>query len=360
MNDTISIDGHHQFGYNSDSERFYKDYWKSGKTISEATLQRNQQFMQTFFDGNLSGLSILELGVGGEGGLIFSLKDENHVAGIDISLSAQRNCLQLGLDIELLNLDEADIPYDSKEFDLVFAFEVFEHFANPQHVIEEIRRVLKPTGELLVSLPNPYIHHWPRLFYPELFSNSAFDDFLRINNLVPVQKEGVGKHLYHERFQTSFEGAWNMVWRARNISDDDIESLFEQGMHFWKQKDCNGIRTKPIEAIDFFRRAAQNHNHYESQLALTCSLLYRYINGERSEFEDNLQILVKKVEQEGNAALQNLALFYFALTWIEMQRLHVEIIPIEHFNKVMSHLDKSSNAAPYIDAIHEELNSSKG
>lgn len=313
--------------------------------------------MQLFFGGFLKGKNILEIGVGGEGGLILQLKTQNHVIGLDLSISAQRNCKELGLDIQLLNLDKTDIPLDDQSLDLILAFEVFEHFANPQHAIEEIKRVLKPTGELLVSLPNPHIHHWPRLFYPELFYPAAFEDFLRINHFVPVQKEGSGVHRYHRHFQTTFEGAWHMLWKAQKIRDTDAATLFDQGKYFWNQKDMHGIRIKPIEAIDYFRKASHIPDHFEAQLALTCALLYRYVNGEVEEFETNWNLLVEKVEHSEQDSQRSMALYYFALTWIEMRRLQIELIPYEQFEVAMRRLCADQKNAAFVESVHAEFDS---
>lgn len=49
---------------------------------------------------------------------------------------------------------EDGIPFESHTFDLVCMFEVLEHLYNPDLLLEEVHRVLKESGYLLLSTPN--------------------------------------------------------------------------------------------------------------------------------------------------------------------------------------------------------------
>jgi SAM-dependent methyltransferase len=54
------------------------------------------------------------------------------------------------------DLCEDRLPYDDNSFDLVVCKDVFEHLLNPVHSLDEIRRVLKPGGHLLLHVPNHF------------------------------------------------------------------------------------------------------------------------------------------------------------------------------------------------------------
>jgi ubiquinone/menaquinone biosynthesis C-methylase UbiE len=54
----------------------------------------------------------------------------------------------------LLVSDIENIPFPSNYFDKVLCSEVFEHILRPKKAIEEIFRVLKPGGILVISTPN--------------------------------------------------------------------------------------------------------------------------------------------------------------------------------------------------------------
>jgi SAM-dependent methyltransferase len=54
--------------------------------------------------------------------------------------------------------DVTDLPLESDSFDAAVCFEVLEHLADPSAALDEIRRVLKPDGFMMVSSPNRSVH----------------------------------------------------------------------------------------------------------------------------------------------------------------------------------------------------------
>lgn len=58
--------------------------------------------------------------------------------------------------------DAGVIPYPDASFDLVFADNVMEHLAQPQEVLKEVYRVLKPGGWFLFKTPNA-THYMPMI-----------------------------------------------------------------------------------------------------------------------------------------------------------------------------------------------------
>ena len=73
--------------------------------------------------------------------------------GFDISQAAVQAAGTLGLNVGLLTPDGRTTLADDC-CDLAICFEVFEHLLEPELAIQEIRRVLKPGGVLLASVPN--------------------------------------------------------------------------------------------------------------------------------------------------------------------------------------------------------------
>lgn len=51
------------------------------------------------------------------------------------------------------------LPFADETFDAVVSFEVLEHVFNIDEVLTEIRRVLKPNGQLLISIPFAWDEH---------------------------------------------------------------------------------------------------------------------------------------------------------------------------------------------------------
>jgi SAM-dependent methyltransferase len=52
------------------------------------------------------------------------------------------------------DIAQTPLPFSSDSFDLITLFDVFEHLPAPRNVLEEIHRLLRPGGLLLVTLPN--------------------------------------------------------------------------------------------------------------------------------------------------------------------------------------------------------------
>jgi SAM-dependent methyltransferase len=48
------------------------------------------------------------------------------------------------------------LPFEDEFYDYVFAVEVLEHTTNPYNIFKEVKRILKPGGYFVLSVPNPY------------------------------------------------------------------------------------------------------------------------------------------------------------------------------------------------------------
>jgi SAM-dependent methyltransferase len=80
--------------------------------------------------------------------------DAAEVYGLDqtdefISLSKQKGIKTFKLDI-----DKNPYPFPNDYFDAVFAGEVLEHLNDPDHFFEEIHRILRKRGTLVLTTPN--------------------------------------------------------------------------------------------------------------------------------------------------------------------------------------------------------------
>jgi SAM-dependent methyltransferase len=67
----------------------------------------------------------------------------------------KERCAAAGVTLVSCNLDDARLPLDDDFFDLVIFTEVLEHvFAPPTEVLMDVRRILRPSGTLILGVPN--------------------------------------------------------------------------------------------------------------------------------------------------------------------------------------------------------------
>lgn len=292
----------------SDAETFYKDYWLTateGSAISEQVVQRTDFIIKKLLGDVAVGSNFLEIGVGGEGGIIATLRDSASVYGVDISDSAITACRSIGIPVSKINCNNQPLPFANSFFDVVIALEVFEHFANPQFALEEIRRVLKPKGVLVLSFPAAYTYHWPRLFYPELFTENNFRDFLLSNRFMPsLHKDPFFKNSYasHPVLSES-DKSFSLYWQAIKIDDSDLQALYVLGKELFERKDRHGIRTRPIEALELLKQCMEiGEVTLELESDYLSALLYRVVNGDIKEFSARIFSILERLQTEDNKA----------------------------------------------------------
>lgn len=346
----IRTRGHSEHAFNSDAGKFYAAYWEDAPEISETTRVRNTTILDHFFSVHPKGKAILEIGVGGEGGFLYFLREDNSIQGLDVSVSAKRNCERLGIPVELHNLDTDPLPFPDEHFDIVFAFEVFEHLANPQFALEEVYRVLKQKGRFLLSIPNPLIHHWPRLFYPTLFEEKAFREFLMVNGFRERGRMYWGLNRYHEQFSAPAEKAFLWCWEWEKA--DDPEAYFQNGLYFWGQQNEAGIRSRPIEAADLFRKSLEKENGVSSKARffLTLALAYRCIYGTVEEFMVHVQYFWE--EAGGEDQFKKIrSIFALTLLNLEMDRLGLPFLAREIAVDLFQRLRQLPGSEPYLHAL---------
>lgn len=73
--------------------------------------------------------------------------------GVDISPGVVRFAPKKGIKAAVCNLEES-LPFADAEFDLITACEVIEHIYDTDFFIEELKRILKNGGILIITTPN--------------------------------------------------------------------------------------------------------------------------------------------------------------------------------------------------------------
>ncbi len=76
------------------------------------------------------------------------------VNGLDFSSVAVKKAKEKGINAIECDVDKEGIPFGDNYFDVVWAGDVVEHVFDPIFLLSEMARVVKPTGKVLLTVPN--------------------------------------------------------------------------------------------------------------------------------------------------------------------------------------------------------------
>lgn len=104
---------------------------------------------------NIKNGNILDIGCH-DGTFLSLVKNRNNnFYGIEASDWGARQARKKGIDVRQYFFDDqTKMPYEGEFFDVVVAGDIIEHIFNTDFFLDEISRVLKPDGKLLISTPN--------------------------------------------------------------------------------------------------------------------------------------------------------------------------------------------------------------
>jgi SAM-dependent methyltransferase len=128
------------------------------------------------------GRRVLDLGCR-DGALTRAYASGNDVVGVDADREALAEAEGLGIETRWADLDEP-LPFEDGSFEVVVAGELLEHLRDPRALVDEVRRVLRPGGTFVGSVPNAYrLKNRVRF----LFGRDPDDDPTHLHMFSPAQ-----------------------------------------------------------------------------------------------------------------------------------------------------------------------------
>jgi SAM-dependent methyltransferase len=128
------------------------------------------------------GLRILDVATGAGFGLGLLEQAGACPVGVDYAADALRDIRQRQPAARVVRADATRLPFQGASFDLVVSFETIEHVVDAGVLVESIRRVLRPGGQLVLSTPNrafgPPERHTGNPFHVREFSAGELHDLL--------------------------------------------------------------------------------------------------------------------------------------------------------------------------------------
>lgn len=133
---------------------YYDRYWSNEGWITRPPLE-----LIELLGGYIGrGDECLDVGCGdgGTAGVWLTNRVARYI-GVDISETALETARKRGLEVHSI-ADASELPFEDRSFDVAVCIEVLEHLFEPQRALAEIRRILRPGGRLIVTVPN--VAHW--------------------------------------------------------------------------------------------------------------------------------------------------------------------------------------------------------
>lgn len=109
--------------------------------------------VRAIFDNYPPGRKILDVGCA-DGEILRPYVQTHQFHGVDICQDLISRAVQNGVKARVHDIATAPLPYGDEEFDVVFSGETIEHQVDTDWFLSELNRVLKPNGELVLTLPN--------------------------------------------------------------------------------------------------------------------------------------------------------------------------------------------------------------
>lgn len=138
-------------------------------------------------------IKLLDLGCS-SGAFLNSARALNFdVEGVEPAKLAAETAIQNGLKVHIGTLNELKLPYNS--YDVITMFEVIEHLQNPQQVLFDAKKLLKPGGLIIIGTANT--DSWTNKFmknrweYYDLQKHGGHISFFNTNS-IKLLTENIG------------------------------------------------------------------------------------------------------------------------------------------------------------------------
>lgn len=154
--------------------------------------------------GDIKDKNILDVGFG-SGGIAIAFNQAGAISyGVDINpelkVIAEKNVLKNNAKADLKIYDGVNLPFSDNFFDYIVSFSVLEHVENPEKLLNDMLRVLKPNGRILLTLPNKY---YPKethtlAYFVSYMPKGMASAYLRILKRSPLEHDNLHFYSYFD------------------------------------------------------------------------------------------------------------------------------------------------------------------
>ncbi|MBZ0320143.1 MAG: class I SAM-dependent methyltransferase [Anaerolineae bacterium] len=185
---------------------FWHDIYERPQTFTGySVLKQHHTVMQVVQQTQTPGNAILDVGCGA-GITVLELAERGYQAsGIDFAPNmierAKQDAEAKGVVCDFQVASAENLPYPTQHFDMVIALGLVGNLHDDTACLGEIRRVLKPSGMVLLTMPNVL----------------ALDRWISVPRSLPI--------IFGHRFRSQFRRIGNLERRLRGIAPKDAADL---------------------------------------------------------------------------------------------------------------------------------------
>lgn len=121
--------------------------WSKQRTLALLDIQPDHQVLDAGCGTGVDALEMAKL-----------VGDTGHITGVDLSermiAAANERSAGTGLPVTFQQANLYELPFDEGHFDRCRSDKTFQHLATPRQVLQELIRVVKPGGRLVIADPD--------------------------------------------------------------------------------------------------------------------------------------------------------------------------------------------------------------
>lgn len=226
---------------------YFRDEYAEDKYPQKLCDHLIEKIISPFFLDKIIGKSLLDVGSGKGNHLVGFARRKFVVKGLDI----KPECINIldKFDIKKCDIEKEVFPFEDESFDIVFSKSVLEHVLNADNFFEQIFRVLKQKGLVILITPDWKSHHevfWDDYTHVKPWTRKSLQNIMRIKDFEQVSCS----------FFRQLPVLWKYPWLKIfcNIVSlfphslkwkDDKEEEFRTFIRFSKEKELLAVGRKP-------------------------------------------------------------------------------------------------------------------
>lgn len=322
--------------------------------ISEVSNDIRYDIVNLINERNDKDLKILEIGCA-SGATLLAIKHRypnSKLYGVELN----ENCAKLAgnfAEVYSLDIENNKLNYEEEYFDYIIFSDVLEGFYNPQKVLENMKKYLKPKGHILVSVSNIMHHSVIR----QLINGSwTYEEngIIRNNNIRFFTKREIIKLLNN----LGFKDIKLSALQGYTISEDDdfIKQISQAALHkneeeFYTYKYLLKVKNSKIISEEIIRKFKYLIRRIEFDIDIeeTEEELIEFVEKSMISYDDIIEIIEK------NSIDKVFVLNYIAIKCYENGFLE-EVLPLLNRAYELSpqDLNTSYNIAYVLNTIGEK------